>query len=136
MNYKLIEKALTAPVIQSISGISLLTKNDEMHLNGFLYTAYNNSSHMLRIGFTRDEDFAKRITRGKGANFIHHRKGSIREERLLKLTLLELGFCPEKNTDAYTFSFGLIKHLKALGWPTGSLGEEMYSSSNYKKEFN
>ena len=115
MNYTVFEKALTRRLIISIRGQSIKRQKAEKLRYGHLYTIYQHGKRSINIGFTYDIDKLdfnlNKITFNK--------LGSLREERIVKQTLRELGHFPKSDSNTYTYSHELIKHLRVMGWPTG-----------------
>ncbi len=117
MKYLQIEKAMVAPVFDVITGLSLRSKRKQSSEEGSLYTIYWAINMTLEIGFVKDLNTRSNSTKQLGSKKICVRKGSRREEKLLKATLKELGYKPIAGDNFYGYSKCLENHLKMLGWP-------------------
>ena len=120
MNFSQVEKALIEPMFQSIVELSLTNKSKPQSA-GTIYTCLNSSEHILQIGYT--EQIQTIVEKGNkiGYKMIENRAGTLREKKLLKATLKELGYQAKDCSDKYYFSNQLIRRLQILGWPTGEL---------------
>ncbi len=87
-------------------------------LNNIVYTLYKQSTSSLKIGFSNSDLLDKQIEEVPDYLLIEIRYGSNREEKIIKSTLLELGFHPETKEDDYKYSINLIKYL------TSSAGQQ------------
>ena len=115
MNYELFEKALARPLMISVTELSFNKNKNEDVGSGLLYTIFNKEKGIINIGFTYE------INRLEfNSTKIHFKRlGSIREEKIIKETLKELGHFPRTGNDTYNYSNNLIKHLRIMGWPVG-----------------
>tara|TARA_Y100001968_G_scaffold333393_1_gene395983 strand:+ start:3222 stop:3614 length:393 start_codon:yes stop_codon:yes gene_type:complete len=122
MNYKKIEKSLLHPTIEVLTELQLYKKSKTNVLNGYVYTLYNDSDKKILIGYTSNITNLTRLYYGIGYKLKEKRKGTNRELKLLKETLLELGF-KENNDYSFDYSINLLKYLNILGWPSGNLNQ-------------
>ena len=115
MNYEVFEKALTNRLMNPARRRSSKKQRVESVRRGHLYTIYQQEKRSINIGFTYDIDKLN-----LNINKITFNKiGSPREERIVKQTLRELGHFPKSDSNTYSYSYELIKHLRVMGWPTG-----------------
>ena len=57
----------------------------------------------------------------RGFNVVAYRRGTRREQRLLLLTLKEIGLRSSYGTQYFDADNSLISSLRNLGWPVGDL---------------
>ncbi len=121
MNYKDFEKAMIQPVMDIISDLAIYNYSISNQGEGCLYTMYKKYNCLIRIGFldsTYNPDLLKEDSEWI---VIETRTGREREEKLLKLTLEELGISPCNQKSDYAYSKRLVSYLNTLGWPAGNL---------------
>ena len=121
MNYIKFDEAMVAPITEVIVGLSIYEQSKRQQAIGYIYTLYKKDNNMVKIGFLEANYKIELITENSDWIMIETRSGSKREEKLLKSTLIELGFHPGNRGDDYVYSRKLIKYLKTLGWPIGDL---------------
>ncbi|NDD45695.1 MAG: hypothetical protein EBZ24_09870 [Synechococcaceae bacterium WB9_4xB_025] len=122
------EEALRAPVMDAVIAVTERYQYLEENRGARVYTAYREVDHVLQVGFSLDFNSQLRADlEGRGFTVLAEREGTQREHRLLLLTLGEIGFCATYSKDYFTASRGLIRHLRNLGWPLGSLSSLLRS---------
>ena len=121
MQYRVIEKALLTPAINIGIQLHQRSKRELNKVAGVVYTFYRDADETIKIGFT--EYFEEKLKNENkiGYKIIRRRPGSRREEKILKITLKELGQCPSQGNDTYSCSERLIRYLDLLGWPVNDL---------------
>ena len=121
INYLNFEKALIQPTMEIMAELSIYSKRINNNRPGYLYTLYEKNKQEIRIGFNSLNNKFKHLTQNSDWIMIDNRDGSVREERLIIYTLMELGFFPKGKNYDYKYSIKLIRYLEILGWPIGSL---------------
>tara|TARA_Y100001968_G_scaffold305394_1_gene321190 strand:- start:428 stop:823 length:396 start_codon:yes stop_codon:yes gene_type:complete len=120
MPYKKIDQLLLHSSFQVVTELGAFKQTKNSLLDGFLYTLYRNIDNNLLIGFTSEIGELVRISEGLGYELIDNKIGNQNELKILKETLLELGY-RENNKNGYTYSYKLVKYLNLLDWPIGSM---------------
>tara|TARA_Y100001933_G_scaffold192533_1_gene192053 strand:- start:631 stop:1035 length:405 start_codon:yes stop_codon:yes gene_type:complete len=94
----------------------LLKKNDLK--DGLIYTLYSDKSNLIEVGFVQSNKILENKLINEKFILLDKKKGSLKELRLLKKTLEQLGLLVLKNK-YYKYTELLIRHLHTLGWPVG-----------------
>ena len=118
--YDEIEECLIQPIIDTNTSIELFIQNNALRNLGFIYTYFRDRDKKIKIGYSSNPNIINYML--GDYKLIEKRHGSEREFKLLSITLKELGHTLNRNQFNYNFSSTLIKHLRLLGWPVGSLG--------------
>ena len=63
------------------------------------------------------------------------RRGTRREQRLLLLTLKEIGVTSSYSDNCFNASPNMVSHLMHLGWPLGNL-KQFANGTKSRKRFN
>ena len=111
------EKALITPIFESLAELSLLKAKSRKSNKGIVFSYIKKEDRSLTIGFNADKNIELGSKESISENLLKNRIGSKREERLIKMTLNELGFYPIDGKDCYHHSKQLERTLKILGWP-------------------
>ena len=98
--------------------------------DGFIYTLYSDNSNLIEVGFTQSNKMLEDKLIHEKFILLEKKKGSIKELRILKRTLEELGHLILKNK-YYKNSEFLLRHLHTLGWP---IGRSLYKQRVIKKK--
>ena len=121
MEINFFEKPITSVVIESLIDLSLMYKKKHSVTRGQLYTSYRKTDKVIKLGYTYSLASVNEDEKNLGYNLINSRAGTLREKRILKATLEELGFKPVLGQDYYRYSNKLIRYLQILGWPVKNL---------------
>ena len=129
------EQALQAPVMEAV--IALTERVETLHNNpeGRIYTAYRAIDQTLTIGYCDNLDAITQQLLDRDFVIQASRRGTRREQRLLLLTLKEIGLETRYSENCFSASADTLAHLNHLGWPLGSLRRST-SSANTRKRFN
>ena len=98
--------------------------------DGFIYTLYSDNSNLIEVGFTQSNKILENKLMNEKFILLDKKKGSLKELRILKRTLDELGLLI-LNNKYYKYSELLIRHLHTLGWP---IGRSLYKQRVIKKK--
>jgi hypothetical protein len=119
-----IEQALQVPVMDAVIAVTERYQFLEEHQGARVFTAYRAVDHVLHVGFTADLNQELRDDlEQRGFALLAEREGTRREHRLLLLTLGEIGFKASYSHDYFAASRVLVRHLRNLGWPLGTLSQ-------------
>ena len=125
---KYLEKKYKIFYNSSLSEKFILKRNSLK--DGFIYTLYSDNSNLIEVGFTQSNKILENILMDEKFILIDKKKGSLKELRILKKTLEELGLLI-LNNKYYKYSELLIRHLHTLGWP---IGRSLYKHRIIKKK--
>jgi len=118
----LFEDALRAPVMDAVIAVTERYQYLEENRGARIYTAYREVDHVMHLGFAAAlTDAVRQELQQRGFELLAEREGTQREHRLLLLTLREIGFASAYSKDYYAASRQLVRHLRNLGWPLGTL---------------
>ena len=122
LSLDLIEQALVAPCMDSVIAVTERYQYLDEHQGARVYTAYRELDHTLCVGFAQDLNHVERESlKARGYVLFGEREGTVREHRLLLMTLKEIGFLSTYGSRYFTASKDLLRHLNNLGWPLGGL---------------
>jgi len=108
----------------------IFKKNDLK--DGFIYTLYCDNSNLIEVGFTQSNKILENKLIHEKLILLDKKKGSLKELKILKRTLEELGLLI-LNNKYYKYTELLIRHLHTLGWP---VGRSIYKHRIIKKKIN
>ncbi|WP_038557170.1 hypothetical protein [Synechococcus sp. KORDI-52] len=126
------EQALQAPVMEAVIALSERVQTLQENPEGRIYTAYRAIDRTLTLGYCDDIEAISEQLRNRDFVLMASRRGTRREQRLLLLTLKEIGIAKSYSDNCFSASPDTLSHLKHLGWPLGSLQQ----SSMTRKRFN
>ena len=109
---------------------SLFKRNDLK--DGLIYTLYSDKSNVIEVGFVKNNKMLENKLIHENFILLDKKKGSLRELKLLKKTLGQLGLFV-LNNKYYKYTELLIRHLQTLGWP---VGRSLYKKRIIKKKIN
>ena len=135
MQLKQIEQALQGPVIDAVIALSERVQTLEDNPEGTIYTAYRAIDQTLFLGYSNNIDAISEQFRERDFAIIASRRGTHREQRLLLLTLKEIGIASSYSENCFNASANTLSHLKHLGWPLGNLMQNA-KSTKARKRFN
>ena len=130
-----IEQALQAPVLDAVIALSERVQTLENNPEGRIYTAYRAIDQTLSLGYCDNIDAISEQLRERDFKLIASRRGTRREQRLLLLTLKEIGIASSYCECCFTASSNTVSHLRHLGWPLGNL-KQGANDTKTRKRFN
>ena len=89
--------------------------------DAMVFTFLRDIDQTLAIGYSEDLSSDQSDFEARGFQLIEARRGTRREERLLLLTLKEIGLQTTYNNNYFESDATVIRHLNQLGWPMGDL---------------
>ena len=131
---ELFEKALQAPTMEAVIALSERVQTLEANPEGVVYTAYRAIDQTLLIGYTETLSASTTEHQQRGFELMEARRGTRREERLLLLTLKEIGIQRSYCEGCFDAKTSTLTHLHQLGWPLGRL-RSLRVSKNTRKRF-
>ena len=114
----------------SLNEKSLFKRNDLKE--GLIYTLYSDKSNVIEVGFVKNNKVLENKLTHENFILLDKKKGSLRELKLLKKTLGQLGLFV-LNNKYYRYTELLIRHLQTLGWP---VGRSLYKKRIIRKKIN
>ena len=121
MDFALIEQALQAPVMDAVIALTERFQDLEARPDAMVFTFFREIDQTLAIGYSEDLSSDQNDFEARGFQLIEARRGTRREERLLLLTLKEIGLQTTYNNKYFEAHSMVIRHLNQLGWPMGDL---------------
>ena len=135
MQIEQMEQALQAPVMDAVIALSERVQTLQENPEGRIYTAYRAIDQTLTLGYSDNIDAIEAELRERDFVVLDSRRGTRREQRLLLLTLKEIGISSSYSENCFSASPNMLSHLKHLGWPLGRLNPDL-NSTNRSKRFN
>ena len=135
MQLEQIEQALQAPVMDAVIALSERVQTLEDNPQGRIYTAYRAIDQTLSLGYSSNIDAISEQLRERNFALIASRRGTRREQRLLLLTLKEIGIASSYSENCFSASANTLSNLRPLGWPLGNLLQNA-NSTKTRKRFN
>lgn len=126
-----LEQALLAPCMEAVIAVTERYQFLEDHQGARVFTAYREIDHVIQLGFSEDLGGQTLDLENRGFQLLEAREGTLREHRLLMLTLKEIGYAPHYNPEFFQASKGLLRHLRNLGWPLGELAQLLKSQRTH-----
>ena len=130
-----IEVALQAPVMDAVIALSERVQTLENNPEGRIYTAYRAVDQTLSLGYSENIDAIGEQLRERDFVLLASRRGTRREQRLLLLTLKEIGIASSYSENCFNASPVTVSHLRHLGWPLGNL-KHVANGTKTRKRFN
>ena len=121
MDFAVIEQALQAPVMDAVIALTERFQDLESKPNAMVYTFHRIIDQTIAIGYSEDFSSAQSDFQARGFQLVEARRGTRREERLLLLTLKEIGLQTTYDNNYFEADSMVIRHLNQLGWPMGDL---------------
>jgi len=121
MDFALIEQALQAPVMDAVIALTERFQDLEARPDAMVFTFFREIDRTLAIGYSENLNSDQSDFEARGFQLIEARRGTRREERLLLLTLKEIGLQTTYNNNYFEAGATVIRHLNQLGWPMGDL---------------
>jgi hypothetical protein len=130
----LFEKALQAPTMEAVIALSEKVQTLEAKPEGVVYTVYRPIDQTLLIGYTENLAATTIKHQQRGFELMEARRGTRREERLLLLTLKEIGVQSSYCEGCFDAEVSTLAHFHQLGWPLGRL-RSLCVSKNTRERF-
>ena len=121
MNLDQIEKALRAPTMEAVIALSERVQTLEAHPEGMVFTVMREVDNTLAVDYSDNLDQDLNSYSERGFRVVAYRRGTRREQRLLLLTLKEIGLNSSYGPRYFEAVPTVIRHLCQLGWPVGNL---------------
>ena len=121
MNLDQIEKALQAPTMEAVIALSERVQTLEAHPEGMVFTVMRDVDNTLAVDYSDNLDQDLNSYSERGFRVVAYRRGTRREQRLLLLTLKEIGLNSNYGPRYFEAVPTVISHLRQLGWPIGNL---------------
>ena len=126
MDFDQIEKALLAPTMESVIALSERVQTLEAHPEGMVFTVLRDIDSTLAIGYSDNLQQGLGHYAERGFRVVAYRRGTRREQRLLLLTLKEIGLKTSYGSQYFDADKRVISSLRQLGWPVGDLSGDPY----------
>lgn len=124
MEFALIEQALQAPVMDAVIALTERFQDLEAKPEAVVFTFLRGIDQTIAIGYSEDIGSVQSDFEARGFQLVDARRGTRREERLLLLTLKEIGLKTTYGSNYFEADAPVIRHLHQLGWPMGDLRAE------------
>ena len=121
--------------MDAVIALSERVQTLEDNPEGRIYTAYRTIDQTLSLGYSNNIDAISEQLRERNFAMIAIRRGTRREQRLLLLTLKEIGIASSYSENCFSASTNTLSHLRHLGWPLGNLLQNA-NSTKTRKRFN
>jgi|TARA_B100000927_G_scaffold124867_1_gene100769 hypothetical protein len=121
VNFDQIEKALQAPTMEAVIALSERVQTLEAHPEGMVFTVMRDVDNTLAVDYSDNLDQDLNSYSERGFRVVAYRRGTRREQRLLLLTLKEIGLNSSYGPRYFEAVPTVISHLRQLGWPMGNL---------------
>ena len=121
MNFDQIEKALQAPTMEAVIALSERVQTLEAHPEGMVFTVMREVDNTLAVDYSDNLDQDLDSYSERGFRVVAYRRGTRREQRLLLLTLKEIGLNSSYGPRYFEAAPALISYLHQLDWPMGNL---------------
>ena len=121
--------------MDAVIALSERVQTLEDNPEGRIYTAYRAIDQTLSLGYSNNIDAISEQLRERNFAMIASRRGTCREQRLLLLTLKEIGIASSYSENCFNASDNTLSHLRHLGWPLGNLLQNV-NSTKTRKRFN
>ena len=129
------EQALQAPVMEAVIALSERVQTLQDNPEGRIYTAYRAIDQTLSLGYSDNIDAISEQLRERDFELLASRRGTRREQRLLLVTLKEIGIASSYSENCFNASPHTLSHLRHLGWPLGNL-KQGANGTKTRKRFN
>ena len=121
MDFAVIEQALQAPVMDAVIALTERFQDLEARPDAMVFTFFREIDRTLAIGYSENLNSDQSDFQARGFQLVEARRGTRREERLLLLTLKEIGLQTTYDNNYFEADSMVIRHLNQLGWPMGDL---------------
>ena len=124
------DKALQAPTMEAVIALTERFQDLESKPEAMVFSFLRNIDQTIAIGYSDDFSTTRSSFEQRDFVLIDARRGTKREERLLLLTLKEIGLNSTYNKNCFDLNQHLLQNLNHLGWPIGDL-----RPSRFHKQF-
>ena len=121
LSLTLFEQALQAPTMEAVIALSERVQTLEARPDGRVFTVLRDIDHTLAIGSSDNLPASLSNFERRGFELVESRRGTRREERLLLMTLKEIGVQNSYSEGYFDVDAVVLRHLDQLGWPIGRL---------------
>lgn len=121
MDFALIDQALQAPVMDAVIALTERFQDLEAKPDAVVFTFLRGIDQTIALGYSEDIGSVQSDFEARGFQLVDARRGTRREERLLLLTLKEIGLQSSYGSNYFEADATVIRHLNQLGWPIGDL---------------
>ena len=128
-----IESALQGATMEAVIALTERIQTLENHPTGCIYTAYRMMDETLTLGYSEDINETYQRLGDQGYKILASRRGTRREQRLVLITLKEIGLTSSNIENCFETNELLLKYLNHLGWPLGELHEKSKARSARKR---
>jgi len=135
MQIEWMEQALQAPVMDAVIALTERVQTLEANPEGRIYTAFRAIDQTLILGYSDNIDAITDQLHDRDFALLASRRGTRREQRLLLITLEEIGITSSYSENCFDAAPDTLSHLKHLGWPLGEL-KQGANCTNTRKRFN
>ena len=133
MELTLIESALQGATMEAVIALTERIQTLENHPTGCIFTAYRVMDQTLTLGYSEELNETHQRLREHGYKLLASRRGTRREQRLVLITLKEIGLTSSSIENCFKADGLLLKYLNHLGWPLGELHEKAHAKSSRKR---
>ena len=135
MQIEWMEQALQAPVMDAVIALTERVQTLEANPEGRIYTAFRAIDQTLILGYSDNIDAITDQLHDRDFALLASRRGTRREQRLLLITLEEIGITSSYSENCFDAAPDTLSHLKQLGWPLGEL-KQGANCTKTRKRFN
>ena len=135
MLFDQIEKALQAPTMDAVIALTERFQDLEIKPEAMVFTFLRRIDETILIGYSEAFSSTCKDIQLRDFVLVEARRGTRREERLLLMTLQEIGLKPTYNNHCFAADSSLIRHLNHLGWPIGDLKSLTFRKKRHNQRF-
>ncbi|AII43546.1 hypothetical protein KR100_09260 [Synechococcus sp. KORDI-100] len=135
MLFDQIEKALQAPTMDAVIALTERFQDLEIKPEAMVFTFLRRIDETILIGYSEAFSSTRKDIQQRDFVLVEARRGTRREERLLLMTLQEIGLKPTYNSHCFAADSSLIRHLNHLGWPIGDLKSLTFRKKRHNQRF-
>ena len=107
--------------MEAVIALSERVQTLEAHPEGMVFTVMREVDNTLAVDYSDNLDQDLNSYSERGFRVVAYRRGTRREQRLLLLTLKEIGLNSSYGHRYFEAVPTVIRHLCQLGWPVGNL---------------
>ena len=120
-SFDLFEQALQGPTMEAVIALSERVQTLEFRPEGKVFTVLRDIDHTLAIGYSDNLPECLTNLEQRGFELVASRRGTRREERLVLMTMQEIGVESSYSEGYFDLDAAVLRHLDQLGWPIGTL---------------
>ena len=133
MRIEQMEQALQTSVMDAVIALSERVQTLQENPEGRIYTAYRDIDKTLTLGYCDNIVAIGEQLRDRDFVVLDSRRGTRREQRLLLLTLKEIGISSSYSDNCFSALPNTLRHIKHLGWPLGRLDKGLHCTDMHKR---